>query len=69
MPKPYSHSVLKTKIGLVKFPPNVHGIYIEKSPTGAKTLTVRQNDLRLVFVLEEDDCQHLAKLLVSKSAL
>ena len=50
--------------GLVKFPPNVHGIYVEPQETGDVRLTVRQNEVRLSFVLDEGDCKHLASLLL-----
>jgi len=51
--------------GLVKFPPNIHGIYVERSRnSGRVTLVLRQNDTYLRFVLDDDDCRHLAALLV-----
>ena len=50
--------------GLVKFPPNVHGIYVEPQDSGDVRLCVRQNDVQLSFVLDETDCKHLAALLL-----
>jgi hypothetical protein len=64
----YSAKVEHLKNGIVKFPPNVQGIYIDDHPSG-KTLTVRHNDIRLSFVLEDDDCRHLAALLIGNPAL
>jgi CRP-like cAMP-binding protein len=49
--------------GLVKFPPNIQAIYVEQEETGLTRLIVRQNELRLSFVLDADDCAHLARLL------
>jgi len=50
--------------GLVKFPPNVHGIYVESQDGGLTHLVVRQNDTRFLFLLEAADCEHLASLLL-----
>lgn len=60
---PRNAKALHTETGIVKFPSNIHGIYVEPGATGSKVLTVRQNDVRLSFVLEEEDCRHLAALL------
>lgn len=65
--EPYPHAVHAQHIenGLVKFPTNVHGIYVdhnERSPY--TTVTIRQNDARLSFLLLPEDCEHLAKLLL-----
>jgi hypothetical protein len=50
--------------GVVKFPPNVHGIYVEPQASGTVHLVVRQNDQRLSFVLDASACRHLADLLI-----
>jgi len=55
--------------GIVKFPPNVYGIYIEKQASGHTHLIARQNDTRLTFILSEDDCLHLAALLSEAPSL
>jgi hypothetical protein len=52
--------------GIVKFPPNVHGIYVDRQESGNTVLTVRQNDARLSFVLDDEACAHLAGLLTKK---
>ena len=52
--------------GIVKFPPNVHGLYVEPREDGRMDVTACQNDIRLVFVLERDDREHLAQLLARK---
>lgn len=49
--------------GVVQFPPNVHGIYIQKREDGLTDLTLRQNDTRLSIVLDAEACAHLARLL------
>jgi len=54
--------------GVVKFPPNVHGVYVERQPCGNTVLTVRQNDARMSFVLDDEACAHLAALLTRKDA-
>lgn len=51
--------------GIVQFPPNVHGIYIEHQQNGRKRLVLRQNDVRLSFVLDGAACRHLAALLTA----
>lgn len=53
--------------GLVKFPPNVHGLYVEPATPGGYPYTVlkaRHNDQEPCFVLDEADCKHLASLLL-----
>ncbi|MCI0563094.1 MAG: hypothetical protein MN733_31840 [Nitrososphaera sp.] len=54
--------------GLVKFPPNVHGLYVEVREDGGVNLIARQNDTRLCFVLDDDDRKHLAALLMRKGS-
>jgi len=50
--------------GIVKFPPNVHGIYVNRSKGSPYTeIVVRQNSVSLTFVLDDADCRHLSKLL------
>lgn len=53
----------KLEDGLVKFPPNVHGLYTEQIP-GYLVLVARQNEQRMNFVLDEDARRHLAALLL-----
>jgi hypothetical protein len=67
--EPYPHAIKAkhTDNGIVKFPVNVHGIYIEKSElSGYTTITAKQNDMVLRFVIDEDACRHLAKLLIGE---
>lgn len=64
--EPYPHAVKAKHVdhGIVKFPVNVHGIWVDRSEmSGQVTLKVRQNDVILQFVLDQDDCEHLARLL------
>jgi hypothetical protein len=64
--EPYPHAVKAKHVdhGIVKFPVNVHGIWIERSKmSGNVTLKARQNDVTLQFILDRDDCDYLAKLL------
>ncbi len=50
--------------GVVKFPPNIHGIYVERGKaTGYTRIVARHNDVSLTFVLDDSDCRHLAALL------
>jgi len=66
--EPYAHAVKAKHLdnGLVKFPVNVHGIYIERSETtGYTRIIATQNDTTLSFVLDDDDCRHLATLLLN----
>jgi hypothetical protein len=66
---PHSDKAKHLDNGIVKFPVNVHGIYIEKSRlTGWTTITAKQNDVSLRFVIDEDACRHLAALLTGKAA-
>jgi hypothetical protein len=63
-PYPYAYKAKCLDNGIVKFPVNVHGIYVEKSAlTGNTTITAKQNDLVMRFVIDEDACRHLARLL------
>ena len=67
--KPYPHAIEAKLLdtGIVKFPVNVHAIYIEKSKlSGYTTITAKQNDVSLRFVIDEDACRHLAKLLIGE---
>jgi hypothetical protein len=64
-PYPHADKARHLDNGIVKFPVNVHGIYVEKSKvSGYTTITAKQNDLVLRFVIDEDACQHLAVLLI-----
>lgn len=50
--------------GIVKFPPNVQSLRVDHSAVSGYTqIIARQNDVSLVFVLDENDCRHLATLL------
>ena len=66
MNEPYPHAV-KAKLldtGIVRFPVNIHSITIEKSAlSGYTTITVEQNATTLYFVIDDDACRHLARLL------
>jgi hypothetical protein len=50
--------------GVVKFPPNVHGIYVEPQASGYVRIVARQNEQELAFVLDAAACRHLASLLL-----
>jgi len=66
---PHSDKAKHLDNGIVKFPVNVHGIFVEKSKgSGYATITAKQNDVVLRFVIDEDACRHLAALLTGKSA-
>ncbi len=66
MPDPHSDDIAITLLekGIVKFPPNVHGIYVEPQASGYVRIVARQNDRRLTFVLDAAACRHLAALLI-----
>lgn len=49
--------------GLVKFPPNVHGICVDAQPSGTVVIEARHNDVRLHFVVDADAYEHLAAML------
>jgi hypothetical protein len=71
MNEPYPHAVKARLLdtGIVKFPVNVHSITVEKNKlSGYTTVTAKQNDLVLHFVIDEDACRHLAALLTGKAA-
>jgi len=63
--EPYPHAIKAKHIedGIVKFPVNVHAIHILRDGGRYITLVAKQNDVCLRFVLNEDDCRHLASLL------
>ena len=50
--------------GVVKFPPNIHGIYVEREATGHVLVTLQRNDSRLSLLLDAAACRHLATLLL-----
>jgi hypothetical protein len=52
--------------GMTRFPPNVEQIRVEHESV-CTWLVARRNDVTLRFPLTDDDCQHLAKLLVETS--
>ena len=54
--------------GVVQFPPNVHGVYVERQESGDTVLTVRQNHARMPFILDDEACAHLAALLTPRAA-
>lgn len=58
----FSHAVS----GLTRFPPNVEQIHVEHESV-CTWLVMRRNDNELRFPLREDDCRHLAALLIAKS--
>jgi hypothetical protein len=64
--EPYPHAIKAehTPTGLVKFPVNVHSLQVERSDTsGHVRVVAKQNDITLSFLLDDDDCRHLAALL------
>ncbi len=69
--EPYPHAIKAqhTENGLVKFPVNVHSLRVERSgdDSGYTRIVARKNDLSLSFLLDDDDCRHLAALLQPKS--
>lgn len=67
--EPYPHAVKAKHIedGIVKFPTNIHSIRVERSGmTGYTRIVAKQNDVTLAFVIDDDDCRHLAALLVGE---
>jgi hypothetical protein len=67
--EPYPHAVKAKHLdkGIVKFPVNVHSLLIERGQASGYTrLIAKQNDTVLSFVLDDDDCRHLADLLTRK---
>jgi hypothetical protein len=55
--------------GIVKFPPNVHSLRVQFCvETGNTQITAKQNGVILTFVIEDDDCRHLARLLTAHIA-
>jgi len=67
--EPYPHAVKAkhTDNGIVKFPVNVHSLLVERSQTSGYTRVIaKQNDTVLSFVLDDDDCAHLAELLTAR---
>jgi hypothetical protein len=49
--------------GLTRFPPNIEQISVERETTRT-WLVARRNDIVLRFPLREEDCRHLAALLI-----
>lgn len=67
--EPYPHAVKAELIenGIVKFPVNVHSLLVERSHSSGYTRVIaKQNDTVLSFVLDDDDCKHLAALLTRR---
>lgn len=67
--EPYPHAIKAERIenGIVKFPVNVHSLLVERSQSSGYTRVIaKQNDTVLSFVLDDDDCQHLAALLTAR---
>jgi hypothetical protein len=53
--------------GMTRFPPNVEQITVRRE-SAVTWLVVRRNDVRLEFPLSREDCEHLARLLLSGEA-
>jgi hypothetical protein len=51
------------EIGMTRFPPNVEQLEVRRE-SAVTWLIVRRNDLELKFPMNDDDCRHLAGLLV-----
>jgi hypothetical protein len=51
--------------GLTRFPPNVEQITVEREST-CTWLIARRNDVVLRFPLRDEDCHHLAALLIPR---
>jgi len=66
--EPYPNAVKakRTDNGIVKFPVNVHSLLVERQTSGYTRVIAKQNDTILSFVLDDDDCEHLAALLTSR---
>jgi hypothetical protein len=68
--EPYPHAIKAkhTEQGIVKFPVNLQALQVERSETSDYTRVIAtQNDVALSFILDDDDCRHLAELLTRKS--
>jgi len=67
--EPYPHAIKAQRIekGIVKFPVNVHSLLIERGEDSGYTRVIaKQNDTVLSFVLDDEDCRHLAELLMGR---
>ena len=62
MPDP-SFDFNHAKSGLTRFSPNVEQISVKREATRTWLVT-RRNDITLSFPLREEDCRHLAALLL-----
>jgi hypothetical protein len=66
-PYPHAMKAKHTDNGIVKFPVNVHSLRVERSQASGYTRVIaKQNAVELSFVLDDDDCQHLAALLTAR---
>jgi hypothetical protein len=66
--EPYPHAIKAqhTDNGIVEFPVNVHSLLAERQSSGYTRVVAKQNDTVLSFVLDDEDCQHLAALLIGR---
>jgi len=66
--EPYPHAIKAQHIdnGIVKFPVNVHSLLVERQSSGYTRVVAKQNDTVLSFVVDDEDCQHLAALLIGR---
>jgi hypothetical protein len=53
------------QIGLTRFPPNVEQLSVVRD-VSVMWLVARRNDVELRFPLTEEDCVHLANLLIGQ---
>jgi len=67
----YPHAIKAEDIanGIVKFPVNVHSLLVERQSSGYTHVVAKHNDTVLSFVLDDEDCQHLAALLTGRYSL
>jgi hypothetical protein len=53
-----------TENGMTRFPPNIEQLKVKRE-SSLTWLIVRRNDLELKFPMNDDDCRHLAALLIA----
>jgi hypothetical protein len=51
--------------GMTRFPPNIEPISVDREATSVWLVT-RRNDVVLRFPLREEDCRHLAAMLLGR---
>jgi hypothetical protein len=56
----FSHA----ETGMTRFPPNIEQLKV-RHESAVTWLVVRRNDLELKFPMNDDDCRHLANLLLA----